>query len=140
MIFHWSVCDSKSHHVSKNLLNIPTDLDAVVWLILTLLLWLLFPSMWVFHNSIRLWSFTGIWLIASFLKSPGLFRVFWLILTMQFFQAFGGHSKHFNYNWYHFMLNVPWLFQLSSKIQVFIFLFSFILTQYFTRITKFIRK
>ena len=31
----------------------------------------------VFHICISLWFFTGVWVTASFLKSPGLFSVFW---------------------------------------------------------------
>ena len=35
-----------------------------------------------FHTSISWWFLTGVWEIASFLKSPGLFSVFWQILIM----------------------------------------------------------
>ena len=31
----------------------------------------------VFHISVSWWFFTGVWVIASLLKSPGLFSVFW---------------------------------------------------------------
>ena len=31
----------------------------------------------VFHISVRWWCFTGVWVTASLLKSPGLFSVFW---------------------------------------------------------------
>ena len=34
------------------------------------------------HTSINRWSFTGVWVIASLLKSPELFSVFWPILTV----------------------------------------------------------
>ena len=40
-----------------------------------LLLLLLFIR--VFHISVSWWSFTGDWVTASLLKSPGLFSVFW---------------------------------------------------------------
>ena len=30
-----------------------------------------------FHISVSRWFFTGVWVIASLLKSPGLFSVFW---------------------------------------------------------------
>ena len=43
---------------------------------------LLYCSLWVFHTSIIWWFFTGVWLIASLLKSPELFSVFWPISTM----------------------------------------------------------
>ena len=42
-----------------------------------------------------------------------------------FFKAFVDCSKHSNYNWYHCHLYVPQLFQLSSKIQVFVYLLAF---------------
>ena len=54
----WSVCISKSHR-------------SLCVLLLLLLLLLLF----VFHIS--WWFFTGVWVTASLLKSPGLFSVFW---------------------------------------------------------------
>ena len=31
----------------------------------------------VFHISVSWWSFTGVWVTANLLKSPGLFSVFW---------------------------------------------------------------
>ena len=39
----------------------------------------------VFHTSISWWSFTGVWVTTSLLKSPGLFSVFWQIFIMQLF-------------------------------------------------------
>ena len=42
-----------------------------------------FYSLRVFHISISWWSFAGVWVTASFLKSPGLFSVFWLISIIQ---------------------------------------------------------
>ena len=38
--------------------------------------------LWVFQTTISWWSFTGVWVITSFRKSPGLFSVFWPILTV----------------------------------------------------------
>ena len=35
-----------------------------------------------FHTSFSRWFFTGAWVTASLLKSPGLFSVFWLFLIM----------------------------------------------------------
>ena len=40
----------------------------------------------VFHTSISWWFFTRAWVTASFFKSPGLFSVFWPILTMLLFE------------------------------------------------------
>ena len=36
----------------------------------------------MFHTNISRWFFTGVWVTASLLKSPGLFSVFWPILIM----------------------------------------------------------
>ena len=35
-----------------------------------------------FHTSVSSWFFSGIWVTACLLKSPGLFSVFWQILIM----------------------------------------------------------
>ena len=37
---------------------------------------------WVFHINFSWCSFTGVWVTASLLKSPGLFSVFWLFSIM----------------------------------------------------------
>ena len=39
----------------------------------------------VFHISVSWWSFTGDWVTANLLKSPGLFSVFWPFLIMLLF-------------------------------------------------------
>ena len=39
----------------------------------------------VFHISISWWFFTGVWVTASLLKSPGLFSVFWPFSVMMSF-------------------------------------------------------
>ena len=39
-------------------------------------------SSWVFHISVSWWFFTGVWVTASLLKSPGLVSVFWLSSAM----------------------------------------------------------
>ena len=36
---------------------------------------------WVFHISFSWWSYPGVWVTESPLKSPGLFSVFWLVST-----------------------------------------------------------
>ena len=41
-----------------------------------------FTPLRVFHFSVSWLSFTEVWVIASFLMSPGLFSVFWPILIM----------------------------------------------------------
>ena len=38
-----------------------------------------------FFISVNWWSFTGVWVKASLLKSPGLFSVFWLISILMLF-------------------------------------------------------
>ena len=48
----------------------------------SLIMWLLVSclsySLRVFHTSLSWWSFTGVWVTASLLKSPGLSSIFWL--------------------------------------------------------------
>ena len=39
----------------------------------------------VFHISVSWWSLTGVWATVSFLKSPGLFTVFWPFSIMLWF-------------------------------------------------------
>ena len=39
-------------------------------------------SLEIFHIRVSWWSFTGVWVTASLLKSPGLFSVFWLFSIM----------------------------------------------------------
>ena len=46
-----------------------------------------------------------------------------LLFTQSLFRAFGDRSKCPNYNWYHYHLYVPQVFQPSSKIQVFVYVF-----------------
>ena len=47
-----------------------------------MLLLLLFTPLEFFHISISCWFFTGVWVTASLLKSPGLFSVFWPLSEM----------------------------------------------------------
>ena len=61
MVFHWSLNESKSPQVARTLLS---SLAVNIY------------SFRVFHISISWWLFTGVWVTASLLKSPGLFSVF----------------------------------------------------------------
>ena len=108
------------------------------WPLLVFLL-SLFYSWRVFPISISRWSFTGVWVTASLLKSPGLFPVFWLISIMVWFgqsspvllfpsppvQSFGDCTKSTNYNWYNHHFHISQFFQFPSKVQVLISLFTF---------------
>ena len=49
-----------------------------VLLLLLLLLLLLFTPLRVFHTSVSWWFSSGVWVIASLLKSSELFLVFWI--------------------------------------------------------------
>ena len=96
----------------------------------------------VFHTSVSWWFLTGVIVIASLLKSLGLFLVFWPILIKLLF----GWSPLIilfssppvpvpflwrlnwlqQYKWYHRHLHVLQFFQFSSKVQVLtLFLFTF---------------
>ena len=110
----------------------------VLLLLLLVVELLLFYSLQVFHTSIRWWFFTKVWVTESLLRSPGLFRVFKLILTIlvgfncssdfqflqSFFQAIGDHFKCTNYNWYLCYSYVP-VFYSSAKVQLIVYLFVF---------------
>ena len=76
-VSHWSLGDSKSHQVSRTLFRILVEsklslLSPVKNIIILFLR--------VFHTSVSWWFHTGVWM-TSRLKFPGLFSVFWLILT-----------------------------------------------------------
>ena len=45
-----------------------------------------YSLIWAFHISVRWWFFTGVWVTASLLKSPGLFSVFWPFSIMLSFR------------------------------------------------------
>ena len=107
MVFHWSLSDSKSPHISKTLLSCS------------------FSHLWNFHTSNSSWFFTGVWVTVSVLKSRGLFWVSLLVLIMllswsyQFFiwfpipqlilssKLFETVSRAQKYNWYHFHSHIP---------------------------------
>ena len=77
---HWTRIDNMCLQIVSNLLSIPTvSTIAVVSTVSAspyLSFLLLFYSFWVFHISFRWWAFSGVWVTASLLKSPGLFSVF----------------------------------------------------------------
>ena len=119
MVFHWSLSDSKSLQVSKTLLSILADLNnVVVWMVSTRpdYYYCYYLLIRVFHISVSWWSFTGDWLTASFLKSPGLFSVFWPFSIILLFGwsplgrqlpnppgpliTFSYRAKSTNHNWY----------------------------------------
>ena len=54
----------------------------------------------VFHISVSWWSFTGIWVTANLLKSPGLFPVFWLWLSLFCW------VPYFHFNWWILNMNL----------------------------------
>ena len=98
IVFHWSLSYSKSPQVSRTLLNILADLNnAVVWMVSTSPL--ISKSSSTFTNSLvtvqrslnftvlRVFTpafFTGVWVIASLLKSLVVFSV--LLLSLSFLE------------------------------------------------------
>ena len=99
-------------------------------------------SLRVFHISVSWWSFTGVWVTASLLKSPELFSVFWPISIIQLF----GWSPlvllfpsplvlvsilWWLYQWHHLRLAQSSLscstvfLKFLSKVEVLILLFTF---------------
>ena len=83
----------------------------------------------VFHTIIHWWSFTGVRVTASLLRSPGLFWVFYPILIrlngldsssdlnffLSSFKSFGDRSKCTNSNWYHCQPHVSQIFFFFSS-------------------------
>ena len=63
--------DHLAHSVVSRLILLPLICYIIIIIIISLL-----ES---FSTSVRWWSFTGVWLIPSHQKFPGLFFVFWLI-------------------------------------------------------------
>ena len=113
--------------------------EIVSSLLLLLLLLLLFYFFHIFHTSVSWWSFTIVWMRASFLISPELFSVFlsihtmlssgwsWLVLRLIIpIQTFGGRSNYTSYNWYHRHPHLPQFSLSSDKISVLISLFTFL--------------
>ena len=70
--------EKKSFNLVKD--HYPT---LIVYFLTEYLSYYYFYSLRVFHISVSWWFFTGVWVTASFLKSPGLLSVFWPISTMQ---------------------------------------------------------
>ena len=146
--FHWSLSNSKSPQVSKTTPHILADLNnAIVGMFsicpfifkssnlctnplvtikrppVTICFITIFLKR-VFHNNVSWCFLTGVWVTASFLKSSGLFSVFWAILinaviwmistwilifkssSFFFYQSFGDCSKCTNFNRYHCWLLV----------------------------------
>ena len=74
-----------------------------VWLsgrVLLLLLSLFFYSWWIFYINVSQWTFTRV--TASFLRSPGLFSVFWPFSTKLWFPFF----QRFQFS-FHFFGDLP---------------------------------
>ena len=92
---------------------------------------LLFHSLQIFHIRISRWSFTGVWVITSLLRSPGFFWVFEPILAtllsgwfdfltdfQSLLQIFGDCLKGINFNWCyldHFMFHCFFNSKARSK-------------------------
>ena len=65
MVFPWRLSDSKSPQVSRY--------------------YYYYSLIRALHISVNRWFFTGVWVTASLLSSPGLFSVFWSFLIMRSF-------------------------------------------------------
>ena len=100
------------------------------------------------HFSFKWWFFTKVRVNANLFRSSGLFYSCWskydwglngldissnLHLNQFYFQAFVGHDKVTNYNWFHHDLHIKlFFFKLSSNMHVFVYLFtSFIFILWF---------
>ena len=97
-VFHTSVSrwflpevwvTSKSLQISTTLLSILADLK-IVWMVssrpliskfFSSIIIIIYPFR-VFNMSVNWWFYTGVWVTASLLKSPGLVSGFWPSLAM----------------------------------------------------------
>ena len=125
MVFHWSLSDSKSPHVSRTLLNC--------------------SYLWVSHTDDSWWLFTGVWVTVSLLRSPGLFWVFlsilnnavvWMVSILHLIsnsfslssKLLGTVARASTIIGITFTLIFQRLFEFSGKVQVFVLSFCFLLT------------
>ena len=102
-----------------------------------------------FYTSVSQWFFTGVWVTASFLKSPGFLLLFrqisammkfgWFQLVPNFFTSsvpctiLGDYTENPNYNWFKRHFHVP-VFQFPRNVQILIFLFVFF--QFYTLVSR----
>ena len=145
MIFHWSLTDSKSPQVFRILFSILVDYNNAVVLMVSFRFSISNSSSFsyqafgdcykhtnyyftlsrVFHTSISWWSFTRVWETASFLKSAGLFSVFWPILTVrssgcsQLVPQFPTHLVHLPSLWGLFQVHQLQLVYYFNHLRVF---------------------
>ena len=57
-------------------------IQSVIIIIIIIIITIIIYSFRVFHISVSWWFFTGVWVTASLLKSPGLVSGFWPFLAM----------------------------------------------------------
>ena len=85
---HWIITEYVNIQMHEETTTTTTTVIIIIIIIiiiitlLLLLLLLLFYSLQVFPTSFIWCYFTGVWVTASFFRSPGLFLVFWPISTM----------------------------------------------------------
>ena len=83
----WSVCMLKSHRSLCESFS-RTGAGLCIYHFLygrtDIIIIIIIIPLRVFNTSVSWWFYTGIWVTASILKSPGLFSVFWSILIMPY--------------------------------------------------------
>ena len=92
---------------------------------------IIFTLLRVFHTRFSWWVLSKVWVIASLLKSPGLFSVLWSITIMMLldgllspsyfkvfqylYQTFGDLTERTNYTWYYHHFHVPEFFKYRVR-------------------------
>ena len=72
----------KTGHVKENNNNNNNNDNNIGITIIIIIIIIIIFSFRVFHISVSWWFFTGVWVTASLLKSPGLVSGFWPFLAM----------------------------------------------------------
>ena len=84
---HPDICKSSSPWINYLVTEPRTPItncisECFIIIIIIIIINIIIYSFRVFHISVSWWFFTGVWVTASFLKSPGLFSVFWPFSVM----------------------------------------------------------
>ena len=72
-------------HTRTHIIIIIIIIIVVFVIIIIIIIIIIIYSFRVFHISVNWWFYTGVWLTASLLKSPGLVLGFWPFLAMPSF-------------------------------------------------------
>ena len=81
-LLHWVYLGCKTLYFISNFLDFWSIWVPPLFILRRVHYYYYFTHSWVLHTSVNWWFSTRIWVIASLLKSPGIFLIFWPISTM----------------------------------------------------------